>query len=73
MYVRVKAHPKSREEKVVRLSRDHFEIWVKEPAERNQANRRICALLAAEFGAPPQAARIVTGHRSPAKILDVLV
>jgi len=48
-----------------------FEIYVREPAQKNMANRRVCELIAREYGAPPSAARIESGHRSRNKIIRI--
>lgn len=71
MYVRVRVTPEAKREVVTRKSGDTFEISVKEPAERNLANRRVVALIAAHFKVPVGAVRIISGHRSPGKILSV--
>jgi uncharacterized protein YggU (UPF0235/DUF167 family) len=49
MYIHVRAHPKSKNEILEKLKDDHFEIWVKEPAEKNLANKKIIELLKNHF------------------------
>lgn len=71
MYIKVRATTKAREEKIEKKSPDHYNIWVKEPAEMNLANRRILELVAVEFGLPANKVRIINGHHSPSKILSV--
>ena len=44
---------------------------VKEPAERNLANKRVRELLAGAEGARLEDVRIITGHHSPTKVFDV--
>lgn len=58
-------------EEFVKKSEDHFEISVREKAERNMANGRVLALLAEHFKIPKNKIRIVNGHRSPSKLLVV--
>ena len=71
MYIKVRVKTKAKEEKVVRKSDDHFEISVKEPAERNLANNRVRELVAANFSLSIGKVRIISGHHSPSKILSV--
>ncbi|KKP81162.1 MAG: hypothetical protein UR80_C0007G0003 [Parcubacteria group bacterium GW2011_GWB1_35_5] len=52
-------------------SSDHFEVSVKEKAERNEANNRVLALVASHFKVPVAKVRIVNGHRHPSKLLVV--
>jgi uncharacterized protein YggU (UPF0235/DUF167 family) len=73
MYIHVKAHAGAKKEKITKKSDDHFEVWVRVPAERNMANGRIVALIAKAFGVGVESIRIINGHHSPSKILDVEV
>lgn len=52
-------------------TKDHFEVSVRELAERNLANRRIIELVARRFKLPVGKVRIISGHHSPSKILSV--
>ena len=60
-------------------SRDEVAGWlgdvlkgrVRAPAERGRANKAVEALLAAELGVMTRQARIVTGHTSARKMLEV--
>lgn len=72
MYVKVTAEPGAKKEKIVQLKKDHFVIAVKEKAERNAANIRILEVLSAFLGLPKKQLKIVTGHRSPSKIIDII-
>jgi uncharacterized protein YggU (UPF0235/DUF167 family) len=71
MYVRVVVTPGAKREKVSKLKDTEFHIAVREPAERNMANARIRELIAEEFGVSVTKVRLLTGHRSRAKIVDV--
>lgn len=71
MYIRVKVSPNSKKEVFKQINEDHFEISVKEKAERNLANDRIIELFSAHYGLPKGKIRIVNGHRSPTKLLVV--
>ncbi len=71
MYIKVKAVPASKKECFEKQSEDTFSVHVKEPAERNLANKRIVLLISEHFGALRGKVRIVSGHRSRNKILSV--
>ena len=51
-YLKVKVHADEKKEKLVQKSADTFEIWVKAPAERGQANAAVRSALAAHLGLP---------------------
>ena len=71
MYVKVRAYPGMKKERVTKLAPDSYEIVVREPAERNLANHRIRTLIAKEYGVKDTQVQLVTGHRSPSKVLSV--
>lgn len=69
MSVRVTAGAKR--EKVTEAARGRLIITVKEPAERNEANRRVLELVAAHHHIPKNRVQLVSGHHSPSKVFDV--
>lgn len=69
VYVRVTAGQKREFVEVVRKNR--FKIAVREPAERNLANRRVAALVAKHYKTDTARVRLISGHTSPAKIFSV--
>jgi uncharacterized protein YggU (UPF0235/DUF167 family) len=71
MYIKVRVTPDAGKETFSKDSLDHFTISVKEPAERNYANRRVIELIAAHFNVPLGKVRMVSGHHSHGKILRV--
>jgi uncharacterized protein YggU (UPF0235/DUF167 family) len=71
MYIKVRAKPDAKKEEFRVVSETHFEISVREPAERNLANRRIVELVAAHFNLPTGKVRIISGHHGPSKICSV--
>ncbi|MDD1444382.1 DUF167 family protein [Dolichospermum sp. ST_sed3] len=80
MYIKVKAKAGAKKESVVQKTADHFEISVKEPAERNLANKRIIVLIRdfvnnnlndKKSGQVYNSVRIVSGHHSPSKIISI--
>lgn len=69
MYIKVKAVPGAREEKVEKIKDDEFRIWVKVPAENNAANTRILEIVRGMH--PNKPVRIISGHHSPSKIFSI--
>lgn len=70
MYLKVFVTPGAKRETVAEKG-DALHISVREPAERNLANDRVRALIAARLGIPVGHVRILTGHRSRAKMISV--
>ncbi len=52
-------------------SADHFEVSVREKAERNEANTRVLELTAEHFKVSVNKVRIVNGHHHPSKLLVI--
>lgn len=73
MYIKVKVLPKSKKEEIVKKNKDSFVISVKEPAERNLANKRVCQIIAGYFNINEGKVRIVNGHHSSGKILSIMI
>jgi uncharacterized protein YggU (UPF0235/DUF167 family) len=71
MFVHVHVTPGARRERVTKKDETEFQIEVKEPKERNLANKRIREILVKEFGVDSGQIRMLTGHRSPSKIFSV--
>ena len=70
-YIRVKVRAGMKKEILKQISIDHFEISVKEKAERNMANRRVLEILCEFFHLSKGKIRIVNGHQSSSKLLVV--
>jgi len=71
MYIKVKVLASAKKEKVENVGDNRYLISVKEPAERNLANTRICEIIASIYKINSKAIRIISGHQSPSKILSV--
>lgn len=71
MFIKVKVTAGSKKEKVERKTENRFIISVREPAERNLANIRVCEIIASIFKINIKAVRIISGHQSPSKILSL--
>lgn len=71
MKIFVKAKPNSREENIKKLSDTNFEICVKEPPVKGRANMAIIIALARHFGVPLSSVKIISGHTSRQKIVEI--
>lgn len=71
MFVHVRAIAGAKKESVTKVSDTEFQIQVREPAERNLANRRIIELLALTLGIVPRQIRMLAGHRSSSKMFSI--
>jgi uncharacterized protein YggU (UPF0235/DUF167 family) len=71
MYIKVEAVPDAHRERIEQISETRYRVWVREPATRNLANRRIGALLADFFEVKEKQVRLLTGHRSSSKMYSV--
>ena len=72
MYLKVFVTPGARQEKVEERG-ETIAISVREPASGNRANDRVREIIAQRQGVPLGKVRILTGHRSRAKIISVTI
>ena len=72
MFYKLRVHPDSKKNMIVKKGPDSFELWVKAPPERGLANAAAIGLLAAEIRANPKRILLVKGAQSPAKIVKVI-
>ena len=70
MYIKVFVTPSAKREKVEEKA-EMLAISVREPASGNQANTRVREIIAKWQGAPLAKVRILTGHRSRAKMISI--
>jgi uncharacterized protein YggU (UPF0235/DUF167 family) len=71
MFIHVQVVPGARRERVTKKHDTEFYIEVKEPKERNLANKRVREIIAQECGVDIGQVRMLTGHRSPSKMFSV--
>lgn len=71
MYIKAIVTAGAKKESIVAKKSDHFEISVKEKAEKNLANKKVIELLANYFKVPIKKVRIINGHHHPHKLLVV--
>lgn len=70
MFIKVFVTPGAKKEKIEGKD-DTLRISVREPAAQNLANTRVRELVAERFKAPVGKVRILTGHRSRAKMISI--
>ncbi len=59
----------AKKEKLIKLNNDKYEVFVKEPAQNNLANKRVIKIFS-ELCKNAQV-KIITGHKSPKKKLQI--
>jgi uncharacterized protein YggU (UPF0235/DUF167 family) len=72
MFYKLKVHPDSKQDRLVRKGPDAFEIWVKAPAKRGMANASAMRLLAGSLKTEAKRILLVKGAKSPAKIVKTI-
>lgn len=72
-FVKVRVHPGSKRESILRHANDRFEVWVREKPERGKANVRVRELLAVALGEPSGTLRLVKGGSRPNKLFALLL
>ncbi len=70
MYIQVMVTAGARREMISKKDETKYDIFVREPAERNMANKRIVAIFRKLFPAA-KTLRIISGHRSPKKVISI--
>lgn len=70
--MRLKVHPGSSRDRLEPRGPDHYEAWVRAPAERGKANEAVLALLRGHAHFAGRRLRLVKGAASPSKIVSVL-
>lgn len=73
MLIKVKSHPSSRKEEIVKKEKDSFEIKIKEKPERGEANKRIKELLSEYFNIPLRKISLIKGAKQKSKIFDIKI
>ena len=71
MYIHVRVQAGAKKEAFEKISPTRFRVAVKEPAKQNLANRRTVEMIAAHCKIPVKQVRIISGHRSPSKIVSI--
>jgi uncharacterized protein YggU (UPF0235/DUF167 family) len=69
MYLKVTVFPDFKEEKIERLEQDTFKIYLRQPAKRGLANKRVLAIFTRMF--PGKRVRIVNGALTLKKLIEI--
>jgi len=70
-YIKIKVHPDSKENKIIRKKEDTFEIWTKQAPENNRANLAVLSMLSKELNIDINKFLIIKGQHSPSKIIQI--
>lgn len=70
MLIRIKVFTGAKKEKIVKKSDENFHIYVKEPAQRNEANKKALELVRKYFKVYNKI-MIISGHHSQNKIIGL--
>jgi uncharacterized protein len=72
MKITVRAHPQSKEQKIIKTDQFEYQVYFNVPPEGGKANRKIIEMLAERFDVPKSQVHIRAGDRSSAKIVEIL-
>lgn len=70
MIVSIKVHPNSKKSEIRKIG-DSYEARIDAPAEKGRANARLIELLADYFKIKKSAVRIIRGHTSRNKVVEI--
>jgi uncharacterized protein YggU (UPF0235/DUF167 family) len=71
MYVKVNVVAGAKKEAFVEKGDNSFVAQVKEPAERNLANKRVIELISSHYSVSENRVRIINGHHHSSKLFSV--
>ncbi|HOK80471.1 MAG TPA: DUF167 domain-containing protein [bacterium] len=71
MKISVKVKVLSREEKITQIGPNKFIVYVKSPPADGKANQDVIKITSRFFGVSKSMVKIITGHNSKNKILEV--
>lgn len=68
MKIKIKIHPNSSQEKIEKINKNEYEIWLKEKPVDNKANEKLLKILKKYFNKP---VKIIKGLKSKNKVVEV--
>ena len=71
MLIKVKAFPCSKEEKVLKISEDSFEVYVREKPVQGMANKAIISALSSFMNIGEGEIRMIKGFKERNKIFEI--
>jgi len=69
--IKVKVFPGAKKEEILDDGEGKLRIFVREPAQHNLANKRVVIVVAEHMGVLPNKVRILLGHRSTNKTIEI--
>ncbi|MFZ1080813.1 MAG: DUF167 domain-containing protein [Candidatus Kryptoniota bacterium] len=72
MYIKVKVHPSSKENEIIKKNEDSFEIFVRAKPVDGKANEAVMDLLAEFLKVPRSKVRLLKGSLTRNKIVELL-
>ena len=69
--IAVTVKPNAKKSEIVEQGANQYRVSVRQAAQDGKANRELIDLLAAYFGTPKSTIKIVHGHSSRRKIIDI--
>lgn len=73
MIIQVRITPNAKKSEITELGNNGYKIKVDAPAIGGKANVRLIEILSDYFNVPKSSIRMVKGHRSREKVLEILV
>jgi len=70
--IKIKTHPGSKKEKIIRKTEDSLEIWLKEKPIENRANKALINLLSDFFKIKESKVRLIRGAKTRNKIIEII-
>lgn len=72
MFIKLKVHPDSRRDRLIKKAPDAYEIWTKSPPERGLANASAIRQLSLVLEIDAKKIFLVKGAASTAKIVKII-
>lgn len=69
--LQVKVVPRARRDEIVGWLGERLKVKIAAPPEGGRANEALAHLLAEVLGVPQRRVRIVAGHASPSKVVEI--
>ena len=69
--IKVKVQTRSSQEKIEEIDLDEYKVWVTSPPADGEANEATIEILADYFNTAPSNIRIVSGHKSSHKLIEI--
>jgi len=69
----VEVRTKAKQNRVIKIDKDHFKIYTSKAPEKGKANKAIVRLLASYLNLPLSKLRIFFGEKSRKKIVEVFI